>query len=132
MNQGVTINHDLTGIAIAKVTLEYRGRFVPPNMQKVEIECEVYEAGGLLMVHTACPKCRHALRIDGRNKAIELRGGKRAESLNQTQAKLIGAELYVEPFECPWEMGGKDDHQHFGFGLCRLRLAYDGKVAKDA
>ena len=115
-NQGVTVEHDLTGLAIAKVTLEYRGRFVPPGMSCVEIECEVYSVDGLLTVHTACPKCRHSSMIDGRNKKIELQGDK----------------LFVEAFECPWEMGGDDDHHEFGIGLCKLKLAYDGKIAKDA
>ena len=115
-NQGVTVEHNLKGLAIAQVTLEYRGRFVPPDIKLVEIECEVYEVDGVLSVHTACPKCRHAQWINGMEKKVELQDGK----------------LFVEAFECPWEVGGKDDHQHFGLGLCRLRLAYDGKIAKDA
>lgn len=115
-NRGVTVEHALTNLAIAKITLEYRGRFVPPTMSKVEIECEVYKVDGVLSVHTACPKCRHSLMIDGRNKNIELQGDK----------------LFIEPFECTWEMGGNDDHHAYGFGLCQLKLAYDGKVAKDA
>ena len=116
MNQGVTVNHDLRGLAIGQARLIYRGKQVPPppGTDHFEIECEVYETDGILSVHTVCPKCRHSQWIDGRNKKIEWRGG----------------ELYVEPFTCPWEMG--EDRVEFGFGLCNMRVAYDGKVAKDA
>ena len=114
---GVTVEHDLRGLAIAKVTMIYKGRYVPLNMQHLEIECEVYEADGVLSVHSVCPKCRHSQWINGKNKTIEYDKGR---------------GLFVEPFACPWEMGGKDDHTEFGIGLCRLALAYDGKVAKEA
>lgn len=114
-NQGVTVEHDLKGLAIAKVTLEYRGRAVPLGMASIEIECEIYKADGILSVHTVCPRCRRAQWIDGRNKSVE----------------LSGDALYVEAFECPWELGDDDDHRHFGIGLCRLKLAYDGKIARD-
>lgn len=118
-NKGVSVNHDLKGLAKAQVTLQYKGRYVPMNMELdyLEIECEVYDADGILSVHAVCPKCRHAQWIDGRNKKIEYSASR---------------GLFIEPFTCPWEMGGEDDHSEFGFGLCQLRLAYDGKIVKEA
>ena len=115
-NTGLSINHDLKGCAAGQVVLMYKGRFCPPNLSHVEIECEVYEADGIFSVHAVCPKCRHALWIDGRNKKVEYdkRDGK----------------LFVEPFMCPWEM--TTERQSFGIGLCQLRLAFDGKVVKEA
>jgi hypothetical protein len=117
-DHGVTVNHDMKGLAVGKVLLEYRGRFVPLGMEKIEIECEVYEVGGVFSIHTACPKCRHVQWIDGRNKRVEY--------------DVRKSTIYVEPFKCPWEMGGADDRHKFGLGLCQLLLVYDGKSAKDA
>jgi len=116
---GVTVEHDLRGLAIGQAHLIYRGSVPPPpGMDHFEIECEVYEADGVLSVHTVCPKCRHGSWINGKNKKIEY-------------DKRTG-KLFVERFECGWEMGGEDDHRDFGFGLCKLVLAYEGKVARDA
>lgn len=114
--KGVTALHDLQGTAIGKATLEYRGKALPPELSKFEIECEVYLVDGIYSVHTVCPKCRHVLWIDGRKKDVEY-------------DKATG-KLYVAPFRCTWEMG--EERRQYGFGMCRLRLAYDGKIAKDA
>jgi len=117
-NKGVTVNHDLTGIAKAQVTLIYKGKVPPvPGMDHYEIECEVYEVDGLMSVHTVCPKCRHATMISGRVVDI---------SFDKSRG------LFVSKFKCPWELGGEDDHHEFGFGLCQLELVYEGKVARDA
>lgn len=119
-NKGVIAEHDMRGAAIGQLWLTYKSKVLspPPGMDHHAIECEVYEVDGILSVHTACPKCRHASWIDGRNKKVEYN--------KQTNS------LYVERFECPWEMGGDDDHHDFGFGLCKLTLAYEGKIARDA
>jgi hypothetical protein len=116
--RGVAVNHDLTGIAKAQITLKYAGKVAPPpGMHHYEIECEIYEVDGLMSVHTVCPKCRHATMISGKVADI---------SYDKNRG------LFVSKFECPWEMGGKDDHTEFGIGLCKLVLAYEGKVARDA
>ena len=116
--KGVIAEHDLRGLAIAKVQLIYQGAFrPPPGLKAFEVECEIYEVNGILSVHTVCPKCRNAQWIDGRNKKVEY-------------DKERG--LFIEAFTCPWELGGEDDRREFGFGLCQLRLAYDGKIIKDA
>lgn len=115
--QGVTALHNLKGLAIGQAHILYKGKVPPPpGMTHFEIECEIYEADGILSIHTVCPKCRHAQWIDGRNKKIEYDKEK--------------GTLRVEPFQCPWEMGA--DRREFGFGLCRLKLVYEGKIAKDA
>lgn len=115
--KGIIAEHDLKGLAIGQAHLLYKGKIPsPPGTTHFEIECEVYEANGILSVHTVCPKCRHALWIDGRNKKIEY-----------DKKKGI---LRIEPFECTWEMG--EDRREFGFGLCRLKMVYEGKTARDA
>jgi hypothetical protein len=117
-HKGVTVEHDLKGLAIGQAHLIYRGKYVPPppGMDHFEIEAEIYRADGVLSVHTVCPKCRHTLWINGKNKAVEY--------------NPKTGTLHVEPFQCTWEMG--EDRREFGFGLCNLVLAYDGKIAKDA
>lgn len=115
--RGVTVEHDLTKTAIAQVHLLYKGRApTPPGLDHFEIECEVYEVGGILAVHSVCPKCRHSQWIDGRNKSIRF--------------DRDTGKLFIEPFTCPWEMTA--ERHEFGIGLCRLRVAYDGKAIKDA
>lgn len=115
--KGIVAEHNLKGLAIGQVHLFYKGKVPPPpGMTYFEIECEVYKVDGILSVHTVCPKCRHALWIDGRNKNIEYDDNK--------------GTLRVEPFECSWEIG--EDRRRFGFGLCRMKLLYEGKIAKDA
>ncbi len=107
------VEHNLQDTAIGKVTLAYRGQYVPPGMASLEIECEVYEVDGLLSVHSVCPKCRHAQWINGKNKKIDFDKDR--------------GELHVQAFECPWEFDGD-----FGMGLCRMKLLYAGKVAREA
>jgi hypothetical protein len=114
-SQGIQVTHDLRKTAHAVVTMIYSGRLVPPNLGYLEIECEVYKAGDILSVHTVCPKCRHSIWIDGRNKKVEYE---------------LGRGLFVEPFTCTWEMS--QDRQEFGFGLCQFAMVYEGKVAREA
>jgi len=114
--RGFTALHNMQGTAVGKVTLEYRGKALPPELSRFLIECEVYQVGDVYSVHTVCPKCRRVLWIDGSRKPVEY-----------DQAR---GELRVEPFKCTWEMG--EERRAFGIGLCNLRLAYDGKTAKDA
>jgi hypothetical protein len=117
--RGITVSHELTKTALMTFSLEYTGRHAMPFPRKL-IEGEVYTVpGGGLMVHTICPRCNNALRITSDNKDISI-------------DKDRGA-IWVEPFECSWELGERDgERMDFGLGLCKTRLAYDGKVAKDA
>ena len=111
--------------ATAQLRLAYKGKQVSPpaGMDHFEIECEVYVAPDQseIMVHSACPKCRHAIKITSDNKEISF-DPKRG--------------LFIEPFTCSWEMGDAmaagDRRIDFGLGLCGMRVAYDGFVIKDA
>lgn len=113
--RGVSVGYDLSRTALGKVVLDYRGPYAQPFTSK-RIECEVYETGGVLAVHTMCPKCGKSQWISQQNKAIDY---DRERGL-----------LRIEPFRCTWEMGS--DRQEFGFGMCGLRVAYDGRVVRDA
>ena len=107
-----------------QVTLTYDGKqmTMPSDIKEMAVEVEVYDKpGGGYLVHSACPKCRHAIKIDSDNKEIAL-DPKRG--------------LFVEPFTCPWEMGDAmaagDRRIEFGLGMCNMRVAYDGFKIKDA
>jgi hypothetical protein len=96
-------------------------------------------------VHLICPRCHKASSISGDRKriAFEPRAASPiAHRLAQTRApELAGAtlgQISIEPFECAWEIGG-DAHAggaqrsvHTGASMCRLRLAIDDNVAKEA
>lgn len=113
-----TLTRDLKEGALAVVQLRYRGRQVtpPPGCQYVEIECEVYRGpDGALLVHSVCPRCRHSIQIDGKNKRVEYDPEK---------------GLFVEAFGCPWEL--TEEEVKSGAWLCRLRLEYAGREARDA
>lgn len=112
---GLAITHHLDQMAAGQVTLIYTGAHAMPWPQ-LEVTCEVYEQDGVIMVHALCPKCHHAIRIDGSKKAIEY---DKARGL-----------LKSEPFECTWEMD--DWRREFGASLCGLRMAFDGKVLREA
>lgn len=118
-DHGVNVTHDITKTAKAKVQLIYRGRHRGRYLYK-PIECEVYEAGGELSVHTICPRCAMGQMIYASAKSIE-----------------YDAErgLFIEAFECPGdfaETAGADGRHNFGMGLCKARLVYDGFEVKDA
>ena len=114
MDQGIAITHDLRKNA-KTVVLEYKGRYAQPY-DSIEVVCEVYEAAGVLSIHTLCPKCKKAVWIKGDQKRVEMndRG------------------LFTETFTCPWELGDHGGKQEFGFGLCGFRSVYDGKVVREA
>ena len=106
-----------------KVCLTYSGNqcMPPQGMQSILVECEVYLSPDEIMIHSACPKCRHMIKIDSSNKEITFdpeRG------------------IFVEAFICPWEMGdamaGGDRRIDFGVGLCNMRVEYAGFEIRDA
>ena len=96
-------------------TLSYTGRYAFPEKEKL-IECEVYREGDEIMIHTICVRCHKCQRVKITNKKF-------------WTDKQRG--LFSEPFTCPWELEG-DRPMEFGLGLCGARVAYDGKVIKDA
>lgn len=97
------------------------------------VYCEVYlHPDGSKEVHWMCPRCHgqgkgHMSRISTPSKQIEFDPRRRVE---------VGGELNVEPFQCPWDLGdtqaGGYRKAEFGIGFCKLTLAIDNSVAKDA
>lgn len=117
-DHGISVTHDLKKTAIMNFDLQYTGRYSMPFPEK-RIIGEVYSQGGELMIHTICPRCENALRITSDRKQI---------SIDKTKGMI-----WVEPFQCTWELGERENERmDFGMSLCNTRLAYDGKVAKDA
>lgn len=107
---------DMTGGAFAKVKLTYAGRHARPFAELV-IECEVYKApDGMLSVHSICPRCGNGCMIRGDQKAISLEGDR----------------LFIEPFRCKFMLQESLREDTQGTGQCGIRVAYDGKVVKDA
>jgi hypothetical protein len=111
---GVTVSHNLSRMALGEVVMIYRGQYAVPH-DELELICEVYEQDGVLGVHAICPKCHHAIWINGKNKSIEYDRSR---------------GLFIEPFQCTWEMD--DWRREFGASLCGMRMAFDGKLAKEA
>ena len=118
---GLNVTHDLTGNADGKIQMRYAGRFVPPGMSHLLIDCEIYVAGNHIMVHTLCPKCRQGLKIESTNKQMLFDKEK--------------GTLEIEEFQCTWEMPEKEfgsDRQEFGFGMCSFRMSYEkGNIIKE-
>lgn len=114
----------MTAGALARPKLEYRGRYShgAQGYTHKEVHCEVYAADDVLMVHTLCVRCGKPQRITSDRKKI-------------SWDKERG--LFIEPFECTWELDdvggvGQDRRVNFGLSLCNTRVAYDGKTVKDA
>jgi hypothetical protein len=99
-------------VGIAKV--RYRDRITEADVYKVD--------GEPYRVVLYCPRCEKVLTIPGDRKQIDWTPpapGHEAE----------GGVLSVERFRCTWELG---DQQTLGAELCRLTLAIDRNVARDA
>lgn len=116
-NNGGVGTHDLSSNALARFhPVRYEGR-----MGTFLLEVDIFpDLGEGLMVVGLCPKCRNGFRISGKNKRIEF---------NTTDKRL-----FVEAFECTWEMpdGNVDRRSENGFGLCRLKMVIENNRAKDA
>lgn len=117
---------------VGQEVLAYTGRHLPPNLKQLEITCEIYAIGDgteeQLMIHSACPKCHHAITIKSTEKKVSWERGMRGKD-----GVARGGKLFVEPFRCTWEMThDPNDRSDFGVGLCRYRCAYDGRRVKDA
>jgi hypothetical protein len=112
---------DLSQGALGRVRVPYKDT-------GIFIDCEVYQhAGEPMQIHWMCPRCHgggkgHMSRITGDRKKIEF---------DPTRLKNMGGCLNVEAFTCPWELG-EDRRMEFGLGMCKLTVAIDNSVAKDA
>ncbi len=72
-----------------------------------------------------CPRCRNVLTITADKKQM---------SYEPTRNVEAGGELSVEAFQCTWELDQREEgrRMEFGLSLCKLRLAIDKNIAKDA
>lgn len=130
--RGIMSTHHLN-TAKVEVLVPYRGRH-----GEFDLTVDVYAIPGQpIELHLICPKCRHASRITGERKKIEFDPrDQRPVTLMSGRKLPSGGRLDVEPFECSWEMPEAGAHtpgiRAGGMTLCRMRLAIDGSVAKDA
>lgn len=84
-----------------------------------------------------CPKCRKQGRITADKKAIEFDPRDSRSMTLPNGAKVpTGGKLSVAPFQCSWEMPDAGEHKvgirAGGITLCKLTIAIDNNVAKDA
>jgi hypothetical protein len=103
---------DLQKNRLGRPAIRYKDRIM---------EADVYPApdGKGVLVHIHCPRCEHVNVIRSDRKNVEY----------DRRTNLLS----VEPYQCCWELGDRDNERMaFGVGLCRLRLAIDKNVAKDA
>lgn len=117
-----------------EVLVAYRGR-----IGQFDLTIDVYRVPGApLELHIICPKCRNKSRISGEKKkiAFDERITRPYEFVDGSRFPTNGGRLDVEPFECAWELDNKAQHvqglRAGGINLCRMRLAIDGSIAKDA
>jgi hypothetical protein len=118
-DHGMTVSHHLD-----------RGkREVLVAYKDLVLTVDIYEmAGEPLKVHLICPRCHHQLQVTSDRKKIEY--DPRAGDPKK------GGRLSIEPFECTWELPTAGKHVPGllagGMSLCKLKLAIDHNVAKDA
>lgn len=132
-HRGAMSTHRLDSEKI-EVLVAYRGR-----SGEFDLTVDVYMLPGQpIELHIICPRCRNKSRITGERKKIEF-------SPNDTRPYTFvdgskyptnGGRLDVETFECGWELDNKKKHvvglREGGMNLCRMVLAIDHNVAKDA
>jgi len=120
--------------AKVEVLVAYRGR-----VGDFDLTVDVYALPGEpAELHIICPKCRHKSRITAERKKIEFdqHDIRPYTFVDGSRMPTNGGRLDVETFECGWEMPEAVEHkvgitQH-GMTLCRMRMAIDHNVAKDA
>lgn len=93
--------------------------------------------GEPIELHYICPRCRNKGRITAARKHIAFEPGEsRPITLPDGKKTVTGGSLSIEPFECSWELPDAGEHKQGiragGITLCRLKLAVDNNVAKDA
>lgn len=101
------------------------------------IEADVYAIGDApIQVVILCPRCGNASTVRGDKKPVEW-----SPHVPEKVGLLVNAgTISIAPFECAWEMPGKVHEKASGNrsvimksdNLCRLKLAVDKNVAKDA
>lgn len=117
-----------------EVVVVYRDQFLTIDLYRVP--------GEPLTAHLICPRCHKCSQISAARKAIDYDPTapnpltRRILDTGRPELmRLAQGRLSIEAFECAWEVGG-DRHAkgglHTGVSLCRLRLAIDDNVAKDA
>lgn len=136
--RGVMSTHQLDKHKI-EVLVAYRGRH-----GEFDMTVDVYELpGGLFELVLICPKCHGGnrgagSRITSERKRIEFDRdhGRPYTFVDGSRLPYNGGDLSVEPFECSFELNSNERHvigQRGGGGnLCRMRLAIEHSIAKDA
>jgi hypothetical protein len=85
-----------------------------------------------------CPRCQHALTIKGERKTIEFDPAARRpipDSIVPPELRHLSiGQLSIEPFECTWELDDKAKVTRDAgmVQLCRMKLAIDDNIARDA
>jgi hypothetical protein len=117
-----------------EVLVAYRGR-----VGDFDMTVDLYEIPGEpIELHIICPKCRNKSRITETRKTIEFdqRDIRPYTFVDGSRMPTNGGRLDVETFECGWEMPEAGEHKvglrAGGITLCRMRMAIDHNVAKDA
>lgn len=117
-----------------EVLVAYRGR-----VGDFDLTVDVYALPGEpAELHIICPKCRHKSRITADRKRIEFSQNdiRPYTFVDGSRMPTNGGRLDVETFECGWEMPDAGEHKAGikagGITLCRMRMAIDHNVAKDA
>lgn len=137
-NRGALSNFQLDKSKI-EVLVSYRGRF-----GEFDMTVDVYQLPGepieLVLI---CPKCHGGgrgagSRITSERKKIEFDRdhGRPYTFVDGSRIAYNGGALSVEPFECSFEMNSSEKHvigqRAGGVNLCRMRMAIDNSIAKDA
>jgi hypothetical protein len=132
-NRGMQSTHRLDADKI-EVLVRYRGR-----VGDFDMTVDVYALPGTPPeLHIICPKCRNKSRITAERKKIEFDANdtRPYTFVDGSRMPTNGGSLSVEPFECGWEMPDAGAHtpgiRAGGITLCRMRMAIDHSVAKDA
>lgn len=117
-----------------EVLVAYRGK-----VGDYDLTVDVYTLPGQpIELHMICPKCRHKNRITAERKqvAFEEKDARPYTFVDGSSMPFNGGDLSVEPFQCGWEMPDAGEHKTGiragGITLCKLTLAIDHNVAKDA
>ncbi len=120
--------------AKVEVLVAYRGR-----VGDFDMTVDVYALPGEpIELHIICPKCRHKSRITAARKQIEFNQNdtRPYTFVDGSRMPTNGGRLDVSTFECGWEMPEAGEHkpgvETLGMTLCRMRMAIDHNVAKDA
>lgn len=122
-----------------EVLVAYRGRH-----GQFDLTVDVYQLPGEpIEIVLICPKCQGGgrgagSRITTERKRIEFDRdhGRPYTFVDGSRIAYNGGALSVEPFECSFELNSTERHvvgqRAGGANLCRMRLAIENSIAKDA